>query len=504
MGRDEARLALAARGILEHGLPILSDGFLYTRGLLPAYLNAATFLVFGNSDQATRLSDLIFASLLVVGVYRLGRLTGGTGAAMAAAIIVAFSPPLVLQAREAWLYSTFLFWITMALGWLVRDGPGDRLRAALAAVAALFSHELAVLFVPVALLLDLSRAWRAYRRRSPTPGPSPMRGGGEQTGPVAPSPAREGRGGGFGDLRSVALFWAILLAGVAAVVTLSLTFRAQTLGGPTVEFREYLRPTLDSRGLIASLDILSGWHPWLLPVAALAIPVSPGGWRKLLAGRGVAPCLLMLGAVLAFNSFALVRRGESRYMLAAIPFLAIVAAVALERAGPSIVALLARRRLGSSRQFVRFVLLTLLVALSLDPVKLLADVRSHAVSTTWVQAVSRRSPNDLIVSFAPTLTTHYLGRTDYWVRTEGYAKYVWANTSPLRDVHTGAIVLRNTADVDELLIAPNRGRTVWVILSGEPGAETSRAMREVTQQLASMAVETRRPADGRVVLKLQL
>jgi hypothetical protein len=309
---------------------------------------------------------------------------------------------------------------------------------------------------------------------------------------------------GASSWRQIALFWAILLAGVAAVVTLSLTFRAQTLGGPTVEFREYLRPTLDLRGLTASLDILSGWHPWLLPVAALAIPVSRGGWRKLLAGRGVAPCLLMLAAVLAFNSFALVRRGESRYMLAAIPFLAVVAAVALERAGPSIVALLARRRLGSSRHFVRFVLLTLLVALSLDPLKLLADVRSHAVSSTWVQAVARRAPNDLIVSFAPTLTTHYLGRTDYWIRTEGYAKYVWADKTPLRDVHTGAIVLRSTADVDQLLIAPNRGRTVWVILSGEPATETSRAMREVTQQLAGLAVETRRPADGRVVLKLQL
>ena len=47
MGRDEARLALAARGILAHGLRSSRTASLYTRGLLPAYLEAATFAVLG-------------------------------------------------------------------------------------------------------------------------------------------------------------------------------------------------------------------------------------------------------------------------------------------------------------------------------------------------------------------------------------------------------------------------------------------------------------------------
>jgi hypothetical protein len=481
-------------------------------------LNAVSFLIFGSSDQAIRVSDIVFSSLLVFAVYRLGWLAGGRRPALAAAAIVAFSPPLVLQAREAWLYSTFLFWMTMALGWLVRDGPGDRLRAALAAVAALFSHELAVLFVPVALLLDIARGWQARRRRMNAPAglpgspldsrPSVSSSPGIPTAlSAAPSPARAAHlpTSGSPSWRSVALFWAILLAGVAAVVGLSLSFRAQTLGGPTVEFREYLRPTWDFRGLDLSLDILGGWHAWLLPVAALAVPLSRGGWRKLLAGRGVMPSLLMLGVVIGFNSFGLVRRGESRYMLAAIPFVAIVAAVALDRAGPSIVALLSgRRRLGASRNLVRIVLLMLLVGVSLDPARLLADARSRAVSSTWVQALAGRNPDDLVVSFAPTLTTYYLGRTDFWVRTDGYAKYVWAGRTPLRDVHTGAVLLRNLTDLETLLLAPNRGRTVWVVLAGEPATDGSRAMRELTQQLADLAVETRRPADGRLVLRLQL
>jgi hypothetical protein len=314
-----------------------------------------------------------------------------------------------------------------------------------------------------------------------------------------------GLGGGVASWRSVALFWAILLAGTAAVCGLSLMLRAPTLGGPTTEMREYLRPTFDLRGLELSLDILGRWHPWLLPVAILGLPLTRGSWRALLAGRGAMPCLLMLLAIVAFNSFGLVRRGESRYMLAAIPFLAVVAAVSLDRAGPAIVAALAgRRRLGRARHITRFVLLTLLVAVSLDPTRLIADAQSRAVADTWVQAVASRAPTDLIVSFAPTLTSHYLGKTDFWLRTEGYSKYVWAGRSPLRDVHTGAIVIRSQAELERLLLVPYRGRTAWVVLAGEPSAESLPVMRELALRLATLAVETRRPADGRIVLKLQL
>ena len=108
MGRDEARLALAARGILEHGVPLLPDGFLYTRGLLSAYLEAALTGLLGVTDQAARLPSLVFGTLLVPAVYKLARLASGPWPALAAGALVALSPPLVLQAREAWLYSSLL------------------------------------------------------------------------------------------------------------------------------------------------------------------------------------------------------------------------------------------------------------------------------------------------------------------------------------------------------------------------------------------------------------
>jgi hypothetical protein len=131
-------------------------------------------------------------------------------------------------------------------------------------------------------------------------------------------------------------------------------------------------------------------------------------------------------------------------------------------------------------------------------------VQSRNVSSTWIQAMPDRAATDIIVSFAPTLTTHYLGRTDFWLRTEGYAKYVWAARTPLRDVHTGAIVIRSQTELERLLFAPNRGRTAWVVLAGEASAEASREMRALVQHLEGLAAEHRRSADGRVVLRLQL
>jgi hypothetical protein len=467
LARDEARLALAARGIVEHGLPLLPDGFLYTRGLLPAYLEAALVATIGTADQAVRLPSLVAGTLLVPAVYQLGRGAGGPGVGLTAAAIVAFSQPLVLQAREAWLYSSFLLWFVLALSWLQRGRAGDRLRAGLAFVAALLSHEFAVLLLPIAALRDLL-------------GPRSSRA------PV--------------DRRELVAFWTLAATAVVLVGGLALAMRAPTAGGATVEIREYLRPSLDLGGLVSTLGILGGWHAWLVPAAALGVPLS---------GRGVErrPLLvyLALAVVLAFDSLLLVNRGESRYVLMALPLLVIAAAHGAGRVGPGVLIALAGWR-PSRRQRTRLgtALLVGLSVASFDPVRLRADVVARDVPSTWVQALADRAPDDLVMSFAPTLTTHYLGRTDFWLRTAGYHKYVWAGDPPLRDVHSGALVVRSVRELEELVIAPHRGRTLWVVLDGDPAAERSRPVREILAGLDAYAPEQRSSPDGRVVLRISL
>ena len=328
--------------------------------------------------------------------------------------------------------------------------------------------------MPVAALLDVLRVWRGSRS-------------------------------GVTSGQALLPFWGVVLIGAIGVGTLSVLLRTPTLGGATSEIREFLRPGLDLRGLQTSLRILGGWHPLLLPVMLLAVPISRAGWRSLLTGGNVAPALLMLLAVIAFNSFGLVRRGEARYLLPALPFLSIVAAAAVDRVGTYLGGTLSRRSSAVNWQTaVPSALLLTLVVTSLDPGRLRADAETRTVNTTWVQAMAERAPDDLIVSFAPTLTSRYLGRTDIWLRTEGYAKYVWKGRPPYRDVHTGAIVVRNESELDRLLVCPNRGRTAWVLLAGEPSAESDRTTRELAKELVSMATTTRRTEDGRVVLRIRL
>jgi hypothetical protein len=49
---DESRLAMAARGVLESGLPRLPSGWVYTRGLLATYLTAPSLALLGETDFA--------------------------------------------------------------------------------------------------------------------------------------------------------------------------------------------------------------------------------------------------------------------------------------------------------------------------------------------------------------------------------------------------------------------------------------------------------------------
>jgi len=71
-------------------------------------------------------------------------------------------------------------------------------------------------------------------------------------------------------------------------------------------------------------------------------------------------------------------------------------------------------------------------------------------------------------------------------------------------VHSGAVIIRDTQELESLLTGPHRGRTAWVILASDPAREPSLLAREVAQALMAAAAEVRRPPDGRVVLRVQL
>ena len=84
---------------------------------------------------------------------------------------------------------------------------------------------------------------------------------------------------------------------------------------------------------------------------------------------------------------------------------------------------------------------------------------------TWLTRLYEAgyTPGDLILTNNPTVTYLYLGRTDFWLRTNAYAKYVREDGGQPRDIHTNAVLLSRQTQLSELLLVPYRGRTAWVV-----------------------------------------
>jgi hypothetical protein len=130
------------------------------------------------------------------------------------------------------------------------------------------------------------------------------------------------------------------------------------------------------------------------------------------------------------------------------------------------------------------------------------EIYAAFAAPTPLQLMADRDPDDLIMSYGPTITTFYFGRTDFWIRPRAYSKYVWAGTPPLYDVHTGATLVRNRKELEQFVFALHANRRLWVIL--DPAKSYSPEIREVVGILTDRGAKVRRTGDGRLVLHVQL
>src|SRR5215207_2563060 len=77
LSTDEARLVLAAKGMLATGLPILPSDRVYTRGLVTIYATAPSVALFGVHDWSARLPSVIAGALLAPATFLLARAVAG-------------------------------------------------------------------------------------------------------------------------------------------------------------------------------------------------------------------------------------------------------------------------------------------------------------------------------------------------------------------------------------------------------------------------------------------
>ncbi len=125
------------------------------------YFLAGPYALTG-SFAASQVLQILVASLLVPAVGRVGALTIGRQAGLAAAAIVAFYPELVWFAAHFWVENIFLVLLWWAFERLLvadRDGRiRDALFSGLLWGAAVLARETALYFLPVAA------AWLVWRR----------------------------------------------------------------------------------------------------------------------------------------------------------------------------------------------------------------------------------------------------------------------------------------------------------------------------------------------------
>jgi hypothetical protein len=444
---DEARLALAGQGILEHGVPTLPSGWTYTRGLLSAYLVAASFAVLGPTDAAARLPSVLAGTALVPVMYLLGAVVGGRAGGLFAAALVAAYPPLVFWSGQAWLYAVYILCWAVALLFIVRaqasGSARDQLLAGSAVGLAFFAHELAVfLLVPLGAQVLLALASKGPGANSAVRETS-----------SSPPPARRP------SLIPLASFGIALAAG-AVLWALVTGLRSETLVGPYGEIREYFSPRLEGVPFRFYGRMLLDGRGLLLVTALVGVPLA------FVARSSVALVLwLALLPPLIHAMTIIPDQPQERYGLTPVLALIVLAALGVRLAAGWVVG---RAGLRVSPGLLTTLALGLILLVHLDVGRAVERGAPAARGAPWLREARALGigPEDLVMSDLPTVVGWYVGGLDYWASSRDYQKYTVRDEDGRRDVHTGAVLVRNAADYRELVAGPNRGRTLWVLVSG--------------------------------------
>jgi 4-amino-4-deoxy-L-arabinose transferase-like glycosyltransferase len=161
------------RRVLDHGIPLLPSGVIYTRGLFHTYLTALFTQIGGFSFTVGRLPSLCFALATVTLIYCVGRKQWRASVGVLAALGLTLLPEAIEAGGRARFYAPMMFWSLLA-AWAffeaIRhtgdvDSPRRTVRRwhllfGASFAFAIFSHEEIALLYPALLLAALW--WRGW------------------------------------------------------------------------------------------------------------------------------------------------------------------------------------------------------------------------------------------------------------------------------------------------------------------------------------------------------
>lgn len=465
MGEDEARLMIAAAGVMKHGVPRMPSGSLYLRGVVNSYLSAASMLILGRTDRAGRLPNALLGVVIVPLLYGLGAGLAGITGGLVLAALGATNGILIHWSAQAWMTSLLAVAFCAALVPLRRGFEQDSGRmqvvAAMVTVVVVLVHELGVLLAAAAALVVVTRTMR-------------------------------GDVGWF--KRPHTIHAALLLtAATACFLVLGMALRADTVAGATGEFRHYFGPSLSPGRLLADLD---RWGCSALPILCM----TAVGLVMLVRFRQTDGLLLYatLGTT-AITVWVVIDKESERYGVVLLPLLWLAGAHGVRELLRNV-----SNRVAAGR-FAHVV--TPLALLAVFGPQLLADVwRARQPwtppSSTWLQefmALEPR-PEEPILTDGAELPAWYLGRVEYWERGEHFERYTFRSGARLKHLYTGALRVHTEDDVRHIAAAHPR-QYLWYIGEDEPLKQFSASARD---RLLSQADLEHRTPEGYIILRIEL
>lgn len=168
---DEASSISAAMAMLDHGVPLLPSGEVYSRAILNHGTIAISLSLFDNSDNiefAARLPSLLFGTLTIPLVFIFARKVTDDKAALVAAAVTAFIMVEIGWSRQARMYQEFQFFYLLSLYLFYRSTQTEKKRdlflALLATICATLTHRFGLSLLLIFLIYAfVNNAWDIRR-----------------------------------------------------------------------------------------------------------------------------------------------------------------------------------------------------------------------------------------------------------------------------------------------------------------------------------------------------
>jgi 4-amino-4-deoxy-L-arabinose transferase-like glycosyltransferase len=449
---DEITQALQALSILQHGYPSLSfsdtmEERSVLASLLGAYVEAASIALFGKSEFAARFPQVLLGTLMILLVYRMGRVMCDERVGLFAALLYALSPWAIVSSRLARYPQPLQLTTLLAVYFLYQalKGEGVSRRAAawfaVSVIAAYFIWEAAVLMlVPlfVAALFLRGGRWDWLRE-----------------------PATWASLGAIALVMVVFRLWRMMLNPFIYVVGTNL--------GQT---------SLGIQAWQPGFDLFVYWDNFLLLENQVVLTVVAGcGWLLTARHKVITFLVIVLAGELLVKTL-LLPVATVRYTYDLLPFLMLLASAVLFRLKDEhlpVVAMPSPLTRGAAALLTAGALAAVALTSAPSPLKLYNLPGSHPASqarlgvyrdpnfqSAGAYLKARALPGDLIVATHPQAAYFYYGRCDYFPETSLRISLIYSERLQQPVHRTVGCSVIYTLDQLKQVLAQNR--RVWFLV----------------------------------------